>query len=212
MHLDPDIYEGLCRTAATVSSDLHAVFRDIGPIVVPPPSHASVADRLFVEVVNQQLSIRAALSIWGRIEAAAARRGEPVRNLFADAERQEAAALLRACGVSGNKVRALQAIHAADVAGLLGLDLAALPHSERARRLCRIRGVGPWTADMIGIFHFLDPDIWPVGDVAAVGTLRRLAGCTDTMPVAAAFVPHRSLLARYLWRSRDAAAISLVAA
>ena len=58
---------------------------------------------------------------------------------------------------------------------------------------------------MIGIFHFLDPDIWPEGDVAAVGALRRITGREDTTEVALAFQPYRSLLARYMWRNRDAA-------
>ncbi len=203
MRVDPETYAHLCRTAAAVAEPLHAAFLRLGPIALPPAGHASVAERLFLEVVNQQLSTRAALAIWGRIEAAAAERGCAVRALFAADPAGEAALRLRACGVSGNKVRALQAIQAADEAGLLGADLAALPHGERSRRLCAIRGVGPWTADMVGIFHFLDPDIWPVGDVAAVGSLRRLAGCTDTLPVAAAFAPYRSLLARYMWLSRD---------
>ena len=205
MGIDPEVYESLCAAAATVSQPLHAAFRQLGPIAIAPPSYASVADQLYVEVVNQQLSTRAALAIWGRIEAVAASRGCPVRQLFAADPAGEAVALLRACGVSASKVRALQAVYAADAEGLLGPDLATLPHPERARRLCRIRGVGPWTADMVGIFHFLDPDIWPEGDVAAVGTLRRLTGCRETAPVAAAFTPYRSLLARYLWRSRDAA-------
>ena len=212
MHIDQEVYEDLCDVAASVSAPLHATFRALGPIAVPPPSHASVADRLFVEVVNQQLSTRAALAIWGRIEAAAASRGCPVRQLFAADPAGEAVVLLRACGVSANKVRALQAIHAAEAEGLLDADLAALPHPERAQRLCRIRGVGPWTADMVGIFHFLDPDIWPAGDAAAVGTLRKLTGRDDVHEVAARFAPYRSLLARYLWRSRDAAAPAVEAA
>lgn len=94
---------------------------------------------------------------------------------------------------------------AAETAGLLGPGLAALPHPERAAILCGIRGVGPWTADMVGIFHFHDPDIWPTGDVAAVGCLRRLTGQADTAAVAAAFAPYRSILARYLWRIKDTA-------
>ncbi len=65
---------------------------------------------------------------------------------------------------------------------------------------------------MVGIFHFLDPDIWPAGDVAAVGVLRRLTGRDDTEAVAARFAPYRSILARYLWRSRDAAAPAVAAA
>jgi DNA-3-methyladenine glycosylase II len=82
--------------------------------------------------------------------------------------------------------------------------LADRPQRERAVILCGIRGVGPWTADMVGIFQFHDPDIWPAGDVAAVGCLRRLTGRPDTAAVAAAFAPYRSILARYLWHIKDA--------
>lgn len=58
---------------------------------------------------------------------------------------------------------------------------------------------------MVGIFHFHDPDIWPAGDVAAVGCLRRLTGQADAGAVASAFAPYRSILARYLWRIKDGA-------
>ena len=61
-------------------------------------------------------------------------------------------------------------------------------------------------ADMIGIFFLLEPDIWPAGDAAVVGTLRRLIGETDTTALAARFAPHRSTLARYLWTIRDSLA------
>ncbi|MCJ2061306.1 DNA-3-methyladenine glycosylase 2 family protein [Methylobacterium sp. J-088] len=173
-----------------------------GPLRIEPAAHPCVAERLFVEVVNQQLSTRAAAAIWGRIEAAATAAAGTPRALFEAGDPD----LLRACGLSGNKVRALQAIVAAEAAGLLGPELAGLPHPERAAILCGIRGVGPWTADMVGIFHFHDPDIWPEGDVAAVGCLRRLTGRADTRAVAAAFAPYRSILARYLWRIKDTAA------
>ncbi len=199
MSLDPDVFAGLCRKAATISAPLNAAFVRLGRIAIPPPTHALVSDRLFVEVINQQISTRAALAIWGRIEACAAERGLAPRNLFVPEEESA----LRACGVSGNKIRALLAIREAEAAGLLNETLASMPQRERAVALCRIRGVGPWTADMIGIFHFLDPDIWPVGDVAAVGTLRRLSGRDDHVAVAAVFAPYRSILARYMWRSRD---------
>ena len=198
--LDPAIYDHLLD-AARAHPPLRAALVRAGPIRIEPPAHPCVADRLFVEVVNQQLSVRAAAAIWARIEAAAATAGARPRDLFEAGD----AALLRACGISGNKVRALQAIVAAETAGLLGPGLADLPHPERAAILCGIRGVGPWTADMVGIFHFHDPDIWPAGDVAAVGCLRRLTGRADTAAVAAAFAPYRSILARYLWRIKDTA-------
>ncbi len=204
MRVDPDTHAFLCRTAAAISEPLRAAFVRLGPIAIPPPTHARVADRLVVEVVNQQISTRAALAIWGRIESLAAERGAAPRDLFAATE----AEALRACGVSGNKIRALVAIREAEPAGALVESLALLPRAERASLLCRIRGVGPWTADMIGIFHVLAPDIWPAGDVAAVGTLRRLSGRSDDAAVAAAFAPYRSILARYmLLRVRDKTAL-----
>ena len=201
--LDPAIYAQLLD-AADAHPVLRAALVAAGPITVAPPTHAHVADRLFVEVVNQQLSTRAAAAIWARIEAAAAAAGLGPRGLFETGDGDR----LRACGLSGNKVRAIQAIVAAEAAGLLGPGLAGLPHPERAAILCGIRGVGPWTADMVGIFHFRDPDIWPGGDVAAVGCLRRLTGQDDTSAVAARFAPYRSILARYLWHIKDTGAVA----
>jgi DNA-3-methyladenine glycosylase II len=201
--IDAEVHDHILRAAASVGEPLHEAIRSVGPLAVAPPAHASVADRLLVEVVNQQLSAKAALAIWTRIEAAAAGLMLAPRDLCVPAH----AGLLRGCGVSANKVRALHAIAEAEGAGLLGPELAGLAHAERVARLCRIRGVGPWTADMVGIFHYLDPDIWPVGDVAAVGTLRRLTGCADTATVAAGFAPYRSILARYMWRVREAQAV-----
>lgn len=196
--LDPAIHAHLLAAAGAYPALRDALART-GPIRIAPAAHACVAERLFVAVVNQQLSTRAAGAIWARIEAAAVASGCDPRGLFAAGDPDR----LRACGLSGNKVRALQAIVAAEAAGLLGPELGGLPHPERAAILCGIRGVGPWTADMVGIFHFHDPDIWPEGDVAAAGCLRRLTGRTDTRAVAAGFAPYRSILARALWHIKD---------
>lgn len=206
--LDPEVYRRLLTEAEATSAPLHAAIARIGPVAIKPPVHAGVAERLFVEIVNQQLSTKAAFAIWSRIEAAAQAKGGAPRDLFVPGTE----AVLRGCGVSANKVRALHAVREAEARGLLGADLGLLPHGARAAVLCGIRGVGPWTADMVGIFHFLDPDIWPAGDVAAVGVLRRLTGRDDTTAVAARFAPYRSILARYLWRARDAAAPAIEAA
>lgn len=104
--LDAAIYDRLIGTAATISEPLRAAIAAVGLIEIAPPSHASLAERLFVEVVNQQLSTKAALSIWTRVEAAAAAQAVAPRDLFVTGYED----LLRGCGVSANKVRALQAI------------------------------------------------------------------------------------------------------
>ncbi|GJD92659.1 hypothetical protein BHAOGJBA_6215 [Methylobacterium hispanicum] len=112
MSLDPDVFRFLSRAAAATSAPLHAAIVRQGPIAIPSPSHVLVADRLFVEVINQQISTRAALAIWDRIEIRAAERGIAPRELFVPGEE----ATLRGCGVSGNKVRALMAIREAEAA------------------------------------------------------------------------------------------------
>ncbi|WP_244476954.1 DNA-3-methyladenine glycosylase 2 family protein [Methylobacterium sp. Leaf117] len=201
---EADSHAHLLAVAQRLSMPLYAALAGLGPVAITPPTHARVADRLALEVVNQQLSTKAAAAIWSRVEAASAAQGLAPRDLFV-AEHTET---LRSCGLSAAKVRAVQAIRLADEAGLFGPSLATLPHPERSAILRSIKGVGQWTADMIGIFHYGDPDIWPAGDVAAVGCLRRLTDGTatqafDTRAFTAPFAPYRSHLAVSLWRLRD---------
>ena len=82
--------------------------------------------------------------------------------------------------------------------------LNALDHSERSRQLTQIWGVGQWTADMMGIFYFGDPDIWPDGDTAARKHLERLTSRRrKTVRTAARFAPYRSYLALYMWHQAN---------
>lgn len=184
------------KFSPTLAADLAAV----GPIDWPEPRKGSVGLFLSRAVVGQQLSTVAARTIWTRIEALARDSGEAVPLIFRPAK----AEALRACGVSGAKVRALLAIREADQAGALAEEaLRVLPAEERNRRLLAIRGVGPWTCDMASIFHFGDPDVWPEGDVAVSKTFARYIGRRKPARTAARFAPERSFLALYMWRIID---------
>jgi ABC-type branched-subunit amino acid transport system permease subunit len=73
--------------------------------------------------------------------------------------------------------------------------------------LTALRGIGPWTADMISLFYFREPDIWPLGDLAVRKTFERFVAEQsrfDLERAAMLFAPHRSLLALYMWRITDA--------
>lgn len=194
------VHAHLVAVASLKAPALASPLAALGRIEITKSQHTNIADQLFTEIINQQLSIRASDSIWSRVRQAASSLGGDVRQLFIE----EHEALLRTCGVSRQKAKALRAVHEAEKAGVLNDgELTVLSHEERAARLTSIWGVGRWTADMLGIFYFLDPDIWPAGDVAVVGTLRRITGADDTHVLASEFAPHRSILARYLWRIRD---------
>ena len=152
-------------------------------------------------VAGQQLSVHAARTIWGRVLE---RVGE---DDLVDYLGGRCTASLRACGLSGAKTKAMRAIAEAARAGELDADaLAKIPHDERSEQLTAIWGVGPWTADMMGIFYFGDRDVWPDGDVTARKTLQRLTSARrKTLRTAALFAPYRSYLALHMWRHADAA-------
>lgn len=190
--------EGYARLAAAIAG--------IGHIEVASSRHLSVAAHLYSAVVGQQLSLKAAETIRKRVYAAAAERQVDHADLYVP----DHETTLRSCGVSGRKARALQAIRAAEAQGSLEDDaLRTIPHAERVARLSSIWGVGKWTADMIGIFHFLDADIWPEGDVTAVSVFRHHTDRVDTVTAAEAFGPYRSYLARCMWQIKDGAGVAL---
>ena len=152
-------------------------------------------------VAGQQLSVRAAQTIWGRVLD---RVGEEELVEYLGGRCTEA---LRACGLSGAKTKAMQAIAEAARAGELDAkSLEKVSHQERVERLTAIWGVGQWTADMMGIFYFGDRDIWPDGDVTARKTLQTLTSKRrKTLRTAERFAPYRSYLALHMWRHADAA-------
>ena len=88
-----------------------------------------------------------------------------------------------------------------------------LPHLERAAILCGIQGVGPWTTDMIDIFHFHDPDIWPAGDLAVQVEIGRLLGLADRpaekhlREIAERWRPYRGAAAILAWHSYNSSVI-----
>ncbi|MDW5378748.1 DNA-3-methyladenine glycosylase 2 family protein [Halomonas sp. HP20-15] len=194
------IHTRFLAIAEALSPALHDAMVRGGPVALQGDAGAPLAERLCRSVAGQQLSVKAARSIWTRVEVAC---GEMALTEFFHDGNFEA---IRACGLSSAKVRSICAIAAeARAGGLEAETLRPLDPVERASRLTALWGVGQWTADMISIFYFGDEDVWPDGDVAARKTLTRLTSPRrKTVRTAARFAPHRSYLALYMWRHVDA--------
>lgn len=183
----------------TLSPALGDALTRLGPVAFTPDDSQPLGECLARSVAGQQLSVKAARTIWGRVEAAA---GEtPLMDFL----REQNTERLRACGLSGAKTAAVCAIASEARAGGLDRDeLRYLSSADRAKHLTQIKGVGPWTADMVNIFFFGEEDIWPDGDIAARNTLRNLTSPRrKTARTAERFAPHRSRLALYMWRWVD---------
>lgn len=161
-------------------------------------------------IVGQQISVKAADSVWARVTAACPewspksvlrRRGSTLRN----------------CGLSQRKVEYLRDLagHFADPAAELTL-LTELGDEDVIAHLTRIRGIGRWTAEMFLIFNLLRPDVLPLDDLGvlkAIGrhylpgqpaaALLRGEGRRQVTQIASRWVPYRSVATWYLWRSLD---------
>ncbi|MEM7676784.1 MAG: DNA-3-methyladenine glycosylase 2 family protein [Myxococcota bacterium] len=190
------IHGRLLDVAIDLSPSLASVIESNGPLRLKRNRSESLSVRLCRAVTGQQLSVVAAQSIWLRVLQAA---GEQELMTFID---NSSAQTLRECGLSMAKAKTLRAIAEAARTGVLdAAEYRALSAEDRAKTLTQIWGVGQWTADMVGIFYFRDPDIWPDGDVTARKILSRLTSPRrKTVLTAARFKPFRSYLALHMWR------------
>ena len=151
-------------------------------------------------IVSQQVSVASARAIMGRVE----QRFSPLE-AAPIAAADEAA--LRGCGLSGPKIRALQAAATAVMRGELDFNrLSELSAAEAHAALCRVKGIGPWTAEIYLMFSAGHPDIFPAGDVALQRAVQWAFGLDDKPAIrdlistAGAWSPYRSTAALLLWR------------
>jgi DNA-3-methyladenine glycosylase II len=160
---------------------------------------------LLRSIVGQQLSTKAARTIYGRMtDLFDGHAPTPRQLLAADPEH------IRAAGLSYSKIAYLRDLAARVEDGTLQLErLPELPDDEVSAQLTAIKGVGQWTADMFMMFHLGRPDILPVGDMGirrAVQTEYRLRKPPDPRrleKIAKPWRPYRTLACLFLWSSLD---------
>ncbi|HSH07109.1 MAG TPA: DNA-3-methyladenine glycosylase [Burkholderiales bacterium] len=154
-------------------------------------------------IVGQQISVRAAQSVWDRFVAAAPD-ATPAQVLALDRRR------LRACGLSARKVEYIAdlARHFAD--GTIHVQRWPQMDDEAViAELVQVRGIGRWTAEMFLIFNLLRPDVFPLDDLGLQKAIRRayFNGRSATRArmrrLGTTWSPWRSVATWYLWRSLD---------
>jgi DNA-3-methyladenine glycosylase II len=154
-------------------------------------------------VVGQQLSTKAAASIWGKlVDAFGGSMPEPGELLAEDDD------VLRGAGLSRAKVGFLRDLATRIAEGELDLkQLPELSDEDVIAELIQIHGVGRWTAEMFLIFHLGRPDVVSTGDLGIRRAVQIEYGL-DELPapaelerIAEPWRPHRTLACLYLWRS-----------
>ena len=154
-------------------------------------------------IVSQQLSTKAAATIFGRFVGLF-----PDGQISASGVAALADAALRGVGFSGQKIGYLRDLCARIADGRLKLEeLDTLPDEQVIERLTSVKGFGRWTAEMFLMFRLHRPDVLPVGDlgiVNAVQKLYRLRKRPDPKRLSKlgeAWRPYRSVACWYLWQT-----------
>ena len=207
MRLELDVEKGT-RHLRRRDPVMRELIKRLGPLDLEARRRGRPADAygaLLRSIVGQQLSTKAARSIYDRVTALfGGRTPSPEELLAYDPEE------LRGAGLSRAKVTYMRSLAEHVVDGSLELDrLNELSDEEILTELTAVKGLGAWTAHMFLIFHLQRPDVLPVGDLGVRNAARQLYGL-DELPKPAELEalgepwrPYRSLASLYLWRSLD---------
>ena len=154
-------------------------------------------------IVGQQISVKAAQSVWNRFEALP-KRLTPAHVLKLKVDD------MRAAGLSARKVEYLVDLALHFDSGRIhvkqwdGMDDEAI-----IAELVAIRGIGRWTAEMFLMFHLLRPNVLPLDDVGLINGISRNdfsgepVSRSEAREVAEAWAPWRSVATWYMWRSLE---------
>jgi DNA-3-methyladenine glycosylase II len=154
-------------------------------------------------IVGQQISVKAAQSVWDRFAACV---GEVTPEKVLSKDRP----VLRACGLSDRKTEYIAdlAQHFAD--GAIRVQRwPQMSDEEIIAELVEVRGIGRWTAEMFLIFNLLRPDVFPLDDLGLQKAIRisyykkRKVSVNAMRRLGESWRPWRSVATWYLWRSLD---------
>jgi len=182
------------------------LIRDKGPFKLQVRSDTDLFTSLASSITYQQLSGKAAATIYGRFEA-----------LFEDNTPVASAAVnfpvttLRSVGLSNNKALSIIDLAEHSCSGSLPgtRKMAGLDDDAIIESLCRVRGIGPWTAQMHLIFSLGRPDVMPATDlgiqkgVQLTYKLPALPKPDQVLETTRHLAPYRSVASWYFWRAAD---------
>ena len=164
-------------------------------------------------IIGQQISVKAAQSVWERFAAMAASPAapggtgqalQPAQVLALSVDR------LRQAGLSARKAEYLQDLARHFDGGQVHQDAwPAMDDEAVIEELVAVRGIGRWTAEMFLIFHLLRPNVLPLDDLGLIRgiSLNYFSGepvsRAEAREVGEPWAPYRSVATWYIWRSLD---------
>lgn len=181
-------------------SILKGAIKTVGPCTIVP--RENYFETLVRAIVSQQISTKAAASIFAKLKTALGRRGVKPRALIETDDES-----LRGAGLSGNKLKSLRDLAEKCLSGEVPLKkLGEMEDEAIIEALLPVRGIGRWTAEMFLIFSLGRHDIFPIADYGVKAGIMKLYGLPELpkketmLEVSEAWKPYRSIASWYLWR------------
>jgi DNA-3-methyladenine glycosylase II len=167
------------------------------------PNPVTHFESLIESVISQQLAVKAADTIYGRVKDLVNGKVVPKRiNQLTESD-------MRAAGISGAKFRTIQGIANADITKEIDINKLHEIEDDQLifKKLTSLWGVGPWTVDMFMMHQLGRLDIWPTGDLGVrrgwerIYKLKEEIKPTELEKKGDKFRPYRSVVAWYCWRA-----------
>ncbi len=197
----PSYWSRAKRALARRDAVLARIIRDHPRIALEPRGEPFFT--LARSIVGQQISVKAAASVWARLVALAPRM-LPRQVLRAGYPE------LLACGLSRRKAEYIADLARHFIDGnLRAAEWVQMEDEAVVAELVQVRGIGRWTAEMFLMFNLLRPDVLPLNDLGLQRAIclnyfkGRPVSLRTMRRVAAAWTPWRSVATWYLWRSLD---------
>ncbi len=168
----------------------------------PLRSKGRIFETLVHAIVGQQISAKAADAVWKRFL-------ELVGEVTPECVLGHSTESLRSVGLSGRKVEYIQGL-AEKASWVDSFEWSALSDDAVRKKLVSLRGIGPWTAEMVLIFSLLRPDVFPLGDIGVIRSIEGLYASGERLPIerivdiGSVWSPYRTVATWYLWRHLDA--------
>ncbi len=197
----PDYWDEACRHLARKDRVMKRLIPQFGNACLQ--SRGDPFTTLARSIVGQQISVKAAQSVWDRFVKLPRKMtpGNVLRLKVDD---------MRAAGLSARKIEYLVDLALHFDSGAIKVDAwTAMEDEAIISDLVDIRGIGRWTAEMFLIFHLMRPDVLPLDDVGLINGISQNyfsgdpVSRSDAREVAQAWAPYRSVATWYIWRSLD---------
>mgnify|MGYP001304142493 CR=1 FL=1 len=201
----PDYWDDACRHLAKRDRVMRKLIPSCGDGHLQ--SRGDAFTTLARSIVGQQISVKAAQSVWERFAALIVADGGGLHPELVLALDDEAK---RAAGLSKRKVEYLNDLATHFASGSVHVaQWQQMDDEAIIEELVAIRGIGRWTAEMFLIFHLMRPDVLPLDDVGLIRgiSLNYFSGepvsRAEAREVGDAWAPYRSVATWYIWRSLD---------